>query len=533
MRVGRNKRRNPHHRSSRAESRDGIQLGSRAALDAARAERRLAGLLGLLLLGCATPSPVAPAVVTRREPGLLSTPTPNTLIRQLPSALAVDPLTLVPPPLDFSLKQPEVLTLRNGLQVYLLEDHTAPLVLLRALVPVGGVDDPPEKLGLASVTATLVTQGGAGSRTPDVLDELLEFHAADVSSGAGDEYSTVTLSLRSADLPKLFPVFADLVQRPRFEGPRFDVAAGRFLEGIRRREDRPDGVAARALNKAVFGPGSLLGREATEATVKALTVADVKKLHATTWGAKSARLIITGDFDPKALRPLLERDFASWKGGAPAPRQWAAPAPLVRRVIVVPRKIAQAKVRLGAWGFPRNTPLEFPLRLANTTLGTFGVGRLYKEIRDERGLAYSAFSSVNPGPTTGQFTAGFDTKPEQVAEALDVATRILRELGAGAPMSEAELRTSRDIAINAFAFRFDSAAKIAFERASYDLFGYGQDYLSTWRAKIGGVSAAEASEAARQFDAGLQIIVVGPVDKLGDLARFGPVSTITDVEQFR
>ncbi|MDP1824710.1 MAG: pitrilysin family protein [Archangium sp.] len=475
---------------------------------------------------------MAPAVVTRREPGLLSAPTPNTLIRQLPAALDVDPVAIKPPPLEFSLKQPEVLTLPNGLQVYLLEDHTAPLVLLRALVPVGGVDDPAAKLGLASVTATLVTESGAGTRTPEVLDELLEFHAADVSSGAGDEYSTVTLSLRSVDLAKLFPVFADLVQRPRFEAARFDVATGRFLEGIRRREDRPDGVAARALNKAVFGPTSPLGREATEATVKAITVADVKKLHASTWGAKSTRLIVTGDFDPKALRALLEQEFAGWKGGAPPPRQWPAPPPLVRRVIVVPRKIAQAKVRLGAWGFPRNTPLEFPLRLANTTLGTFGVGRLYKEIRDERGLAYSAYSSVNPGPTTGQFTAGFDTKPEQVVEALEVATRILHDLGTGAPMSEAELRTSSDIATNAFAFRFDSAAKIAFERATYDLFGYPQDYLSTWRAKIGAVGAAQASEAARQFDAGLQIIVVGPVDKLGDLSRFGPVSTITDVEQF-
>lgn len=486
----------------------------------------------LALTACATSTP-PPQVVTRPEPGLDSPPTRSNLIRQLPPALSVDPLTIKPGPLEFALKQPEVIRLSNGLQVYLLEDHAAPLVLLRALVPVGGVDDPPAKLGLSSLTASLVTEGGAGARAPEVLDELLEFHAADVSSGAGDEYSTVTLSVRSGDLAKLFPVFADLVQRPRFDAARFEVAVGRLLETIRRREDRPDGVAARALSKAVFGPTSLLGREATEATVKAVTLADVKRLHASAWGAKSSRLVITGDFDPKVLRPVLEHEFAAWKGGTPTPRQWPGAAPLVRRVIVVPRKIAQAKVRLGAWGFPRHTPREFPLRLANTSLGTFGVGRLYKEIRDERGLAYSAFSAVNPGPTTGLFTAGFDTKPEQVGEALEVATRILREIGTNAPLSEAELRTASDIAINAFAFRFDAASKIAFERASSDLFGYPQDYLSTWRAKIGAVSPAQASEAARQFDVGLQIIVVGPPEKLGDLSRFGPVSTITDVEQFR
>ena len=279
--------------------------------------RLFCALLALLsLTACATSTP-PPQVVTRPEPGLDSPPTRSNLLRQLPPALAVDPLKITPGPLEFALKQPEVITLANGLQVYLLEDHTAPLVLLRALVPVGGVDDPPAKLGLSSLTASLVTEGGAGSRAPAELDELLEFHAADANSGSGDEYSTVTISVRSADLATLFPVFADVVQRPRFDPARFDVAVGRLLEGIRRREDRPDGVAARALNKAVFGPASLLGREATEATVKAVTLADVKKLHASGWGAKSSRLVITGDFDPKVLRPLLEQQFAAWKGGCP------------------------------------------------------------------------------------------------------------------------------------------------------------------------------------------------------------------------
>ena len=495
-----------------------------------RGEGRGGLLLLVLLASCAAPAPV----VTRPEPGLQSTPTRvDSLIRQLPPALAVDPTKLTPPPLDFELKQPEVITLGNGLQVYLLEDHTAPLVLLRALVPVGSVDDPPAKLGLTTLTSALVTDSGAGTRSPEELDELLEFHAADVSSGAGDEYSTVTLSVRSADLSKLFPVFADVVQRPAFDPKRFDVAVNRLLESMRRREDRPDGVASRALAKAVFGSTSMLGREPVEATVKAVTLADVKKQHASTWGAKTTRLIITGDFDAKALRPMLDKEFGGWKGGTPPARAYPPPEKLNRRVIVVPRKVAQAKVRLGTWGFPRNTPLEFPLRLANTSLGTFGVGRLYKEIRDERGLAYSAYSSVGPGPTTGLFTAGFDTKPEQVAEALEVATRILKDVGTTVPLSNDELHVSSDISINTFAFRFDGAAKIAFERATFDLFGYPADYLKTWRQRISAVTAEQASMAARQFDEGLQIIVVGPPEKLGDLSRFGPVSTISDVEQFR
>ena len=120
-----------------------------------------------------------------------------------------------------------------------------------------------------------------------------------------------------------------------------------------------------------------------------------------------------------------------------------------------------------------------------------------------------------------------------MGEALDVATRILADVSTKAPLTAEELRIASDISINAFAFRFDGAAKIAFERASYDLFGYSPDYLKTWRAKLGAVTADQALQAARQLNDGLQIVIVGPPEKMGDLSRFGPVSTITDVEQFR
>ncbi len=484
-------------------------------------------LLLVLVSGCAS------APVTRPQEPLVATPTRVSVVRQLPAELDVDPTKLTPPPLEFELKAPQVVTLPNGLTLYLLEDHTAPLVLLRALLPVGAVDEPAVKLGLTSLLASLLTTGGAGPRTPDALEELLAFHAADLGAGAGDEYTTVQLSLRAADLTTLFPVFADVVQRPRFDEKRFEVAKGRLLEGLRRREDRPESVASRALSKALYGPTSLLGREALESTVNAVTVADVKSLHAATWGATSTRLIVTGDFDTAQVRKLVEQHFGTWKGGTAPHRRWEPPLALQRRVILVPRKVAQAKVRIGTFGYARNSAKEYPLRLANTVLGTFGVGRLYKEIRDEKGLAYSAFSSIGPGPTTGQFTAGFDTKPAQVAEALEAATRILSTIGNTAPLTDAELRTAKDVALNTFAFRFDSAAKVAFERAQFELLGYPRDYLAKWRAQISDVTAAQSSEAAKQLDEGLQIIVVGPPELIGDLSRFGPVSTITDVEQFR
>ena len=490
--------------------------------------RRL--ILCAWLAGCATPK--APEVVTRPQPGLESAPT-RPSHRQLPPALDVDPASLAPKtPLEFALRAPKIVKLKNGLAVYLLEDHTTPLVSLRAMLPVGHVDDPPAKVGLAWMTGMLLTEGGAGPRTPDELDALFEARAADLSSGAGEETTQVSLSLRSDDLALLLPAFADVIQRPRFDEKRFAVIVDRALESVRRREDRPDGVAARALAKAVFGPTHPLAHESTEAGLKSIALADLKKLHASTWGAASVRLVVTGDFQEAATLALLEKEFGGWKGGVAPKRVWPTVAPLQTRVIVVPRKVAQAKIRIGTGGYQRRSEREYPLRLLATSLGTFGVGRLYREIRDERGLAYSASASVSPGPTTGLFTASFDTKPEQVGEALEVALRILKEVGASQPVTPAELTTASDIAVNAFAFRFDAASKVALERATFDLFDYPTDYLAKYREQITAVTPADVTNAAASLT-GLQIVIVGPADKLGDLSRFGPVTTITDVEQFK
>lgn len=493
-------------------------------------------LAGLLLAGCVTVAP-APAVVTRPEPGLAAESTRPTPIgwSELPAALAVDPKQVPIPELTLTVLKPLKTQLPNGLTIYSLEDHAAPLVNVRALIWEGGYDDPDGKVGLADLTTDLVATGGAGPLTADQVDELLEFHAADLSAGAGDEYGTINLSVRSPDLARLFPVFADMLQRPRFQQDRFEIAITRNLEAIRRRVDRPDGLAIRALSKAVFGPTTLLGREATEATVKAIAPADLKAFHQRAFSPRSIALLVSGDFEPTLLTQLIKTYLGGWKGAEKLPRKFPPPLKLERRVILVPKATAQAKIRVGGYGFQRRSPEEYAMRLVNTTLGAFGVGRLYKELRDEKGLAYSAYSTVSPGPTTGMFVAGFDTRPEQVPLAVETALKIFEAEGASAPPGDAELKLAAEMTINSFAFRFDHVAKICFERALFDLFGYPDDYLERYRDNVAKVDRATALEAVKKLTRvdGLQIVIVGPPEKMGDLSRFGPVTTINDVEAFR
>lgn len=488
----------------------------------------------VLLCGCATTAPQGPEVVTRAQPGLESTPTrARAGLPTLPAGLEVDPRTLRAKPLELTIRAPERFELPNGLTVYLVEDHTTPLVLLRALLPFGTADEPADKLGLASLTARLLTSGGAGALGPEAFDALLERHAVDASSGAGDEYSQVAFSVRSQDLARLFPAFADVLRTPRFDAERLTVARGQMLESVRRRDDDPSSVASRALSKAVFGPTHPLAREPLASHLTGLTRADVTRFFAAHQTPRGARLVVTGDFDAAALRALIELHLGAWSGKPPVARTWPSSPPLERRVVFVPREVAQVKIRVGALGFRRATAAEYPLRLVGTTLGGFGVGRLYREVRDARGLAYAAWAQVNPGPTTGLFVAGVDTRPTQVVDALKVALGVLEQVGGAQPVTQAELSTAVEMSLNAFAFRFDTPARVGLERALFDLLGYPPDFLETFRAHMAAVTLDEANAAAAALGRQPQIVVVGPRSLEAALSAFGPVQVVEDVDAFR
>lgn len=498
-------------------------------------------LLALLVTGCATTEEkrdVSPAVP---EAEAKQTAQPAENLHQpigwtpLPKGLEADPTKVNIPKLDFSVVKPEKLQLDNGIQVYLMQDRAVPLVNVRAHLVLGTFDEPADKLGVADALFDLMVSGGAGKLDADALDELLEFHAANAYAGAGEELSSAEINMRSEDVDKLLPVFADMVLRPSLQKDRFQIHISRSIEGVKRRVDSPDGLAWRALRKSFYGPMSVFAREKTEKTLKALTIADVQAFHKRLT-PKGTYLLVTGDFDKEKMLALLKAQFGGWKGGEVPKRDFAAQAPLQKRVILVPKEAAQTKIRIALKGYKRLDPEEYAIRIMTTALGGgIGAGRLYREVRDTYGLAYSAWSGVYPGPTTGLFVAGVDTKPEQTARALEETLKILSGIKGQRPFEKKELQLASDMFLNSFAFRFDEPEKIVREKSTFDFFGYPDDYLDKYRDNIAKVDEKATLAAANRIitENELQIIVVGPPSKMGDLSKFGPVTTISDVEAFK
>lgn len=447
----------------------------------------------------------------------------------LPAPLAVDPASLKFAPLRFEPPEPRIETLPNGLKVYLLPDRSVPLVQLRALVAVGNLDDPPDKVGLAQIAWSALQLGGAGELSADAVDDTLENMAALVGAEADDESSDLGMEVRSADLDKALPLFVDLLRRPRFEQAALSRLLDQGRDAVARRRDDAGHVAQVAFVKAVWGEASPFAREPTLDSLSRIGREDVVALHRAAVVPGATRLVVTGDFEPGAVLEKLKALAADWAPGPGLARKLPRPPPpRGRQVIVVPTSGAQAKVRLGHLGPARHDPREMALRLVDAVLGgNLGPSRLYTDIRDQRGLAYSVDSAIGTGLVRGLVLLSADTKPETAKEVISRCLEQLEAIRGPVPPTEAEIALAREGFVNAYAFRFDTAGRAAYLRASSDLHGYPPDYFRTFRAALQAVTPEQVAEAAREVlePAALQIVVVGDPSRLGDLSEFGPVRT--------
>jgi zinc protease len=484
---------------------------------------RAMGLVAVLTLGCAMsgrPGPEARGAVGYGA---------------LPAGLDRDPARIEVPPLAVEVRAPERLALAPDVWLYLVPDRTVSLVTLQALIPAGRLHDPAQKVGLAGLTFELLAAAGAGELSADALDEQLDALAINASGSAGQEYATVSFDFRSQELPRVAPIFADVVLRPRFDADRVGVAIRRHLESVRRRPDWAATLATRALRKAVYGPDSPLGREPTEQTLQRLEREDLVAFHQAALGQAPLRLMVSGDVDRDEVLALLRPLFKDWRAGPQLPLQVLQPPAVPRRVFLVSKEVAQAKIRLGAVGLARLDPREHATRVMNHALGAgMGAGRLFREIRDRRGLAYTAASSLHPAPGRGLFQLTVDTDPSSAAEAIEAALEILADVAGRAPLTPDEIGFAKDRLLNSFAFRFESAERVALEKAVSDLLGYPDDHLARYSEEVRRVDPAAALEAARAVlrPEALQLVVVGPAGLAGSLERFGPVTILTDVDAF-
>ncbi|PKN11530.1 MAG: insulinase family protein [Deltaproteobacteria bacterium HGW-Deltaproteobacteria-4] len=416
------------------------------------------------------------------------------------------------PPLHFAVPQIEPIILTNGIRVYLKEDHELPLIQLTVMAPGGAINDPAEKAGLASLLAKSLRTAGTGSRSAEEMDIDLEQLAADFSVSADTYALTFDLSLLASDLVGGLDLLQEVLRTPAFEVERLELARKQTLEAIRRQNDHPQAIASRTLLQAIYGDHPL-GRTPTEATVTAISREDLLAAYQGSFSPEKLWIAVSGDFDREQLLAGLEARFASWPAQQPVPQILP---PLVDGnagvVIHGQKDLPQSVVMLGQVGIDKGAPDQHAVRVMNFILGGGGFNsRMMKEIREERGLAYSVYSYFQVGRfLPGPFIAQCETKSSTTIEALKLmlaAMETIREQ----PVRAEELHIAKESLNNSFVFSFANPHEVVTQAMRLDFYDYPDDYLESYRDKVEALSLTDIQQAARDHlqPEQLSIVLIG------------------------
>ena len=394
-------------------------------------------------------------------------------------------------------------TLSNGLQVWIMGVHKVPTVHLELAIRAGTAADPAEKFGLASLTANMVDEG-AGTRSALEIADAVDFLGAALSADAAVDATYVDLHVPVARLADALPLMADVVARPTFPEAELKRLREERLASLLETEDDPEQLIQVAFPRLVFGAKHRYGSAliGTAASLKGLTVADLKAFHAAHYRPANAVLVVAGDVTADTVVPMLERALGGWKGGpATAAASVAggdAPQLTARRVYLIDKPgAAQSQIRIGWVGVPRSTPDYFPLRVLNTILGDAFTSRLNNNLREVHGYAYGAGSRFDMRVSAGTFYAAAGVQTDKTSEALKEFFNELTRIHEPVPADELE-KAKNYLALQ-MPRTFETTRSTANALAQTYVYGLPADYYTTYGGHIRAVTAADVKRVADKY----------------------------------
>ena len=303
-----------------------------------------------------------------------------------PEQIAFEPLDFTPPSAaDFRHVLPD------GTVVYLAESHEFPLIDLSITFKGGASLDSAEIPGLASMTASMLREGGTASLSPEAFDEQLDFLATQASVSAGGTSTTASMNCLKKTFDESLGLFLSMLKEPAFNADRLAVTKARLMAQLEQRNDDASGILGREWRQLLFGAEHFEGSLPTAASVEAITPERLAEMHTRIVHPGNMIVSVSGDFDSAEMLAKLEKAFADWERGEPVADPPVPDHVLTPGLYHIPKDIPQGKVAIGMRSITRDDPDAIPLNVLNDILGGGGfTSRIMRSVRSNEGLAYSA-----------------------------------------------------------------------------------------------------------------------------------------------
>ena len=412
-------------------------------------------------------------------------------------------------------------TMPEGSQVYFVENHDLPMLDVSVDFSAGSARDSREKSGLAAMTNRLLTLGAGAWSEQDVAERLADVGAVLSSRFDQDRAGFVLRTLSSpAEKDAALAVLKADLSVPRFEDAVLSREKARAISDLKDAAIKPEYQGDKAFQAAIYGQHPYALPESGEIeTIAKLTRADLAAFHRQYYVAPNMVIAIMGDVT-RAQAEVLAADLAVSlpKGKAPPPLPPVVVA-AQGRLSVIPHHASQSHLFMGMPGMQRIDPDYFPLLVGNYILGGGGFdSRMLIEIRQKRGLAYSAYSYFSPMQERGPFQIGLQTRRDATDEALKVVHETLRRFMDEGP-TEAELTQAKNNMVGGFPLRLDSNKKILEYLAVIGFYHLPLNWLDTYTKQVAAVTREDIMRAFRERvkpEALFTVIVGGQLGTAGN-----------------
>lgn len=431
--------------------------------------------------------------------------------------------------LKVKLPKAKEATLKNGLRVIVLEGYDqVPTFTMQMVILSGGLSDPIDNRGLADFTADLLREG-TKTRTSREIAEQIESLGATLN--ANSDLSSFTTTITSSGLVQNFDsaldIFADVIRNPVFPKEEVEKYKTRIVSQLQQQRTNPNFLAQERFSQAIYGKHPAGITSPPLESLNKTTTADLTRFHMANYLPNNAILAVVGQVTLKEILPKIEREFGDWKrGDIPKTEIPVVPEQSKTKIYLIDRPgSVQTVLQLGNLGINRTDEDYFALLVMNNILGGGLESRLFKNLREDKGYTYGAYSSFNGSKYRGTFQASSEVRTDvtdgAIKEFLYELKRIREE-----SVPATELENAKRGIIGSFALSLERPDTLLQNIITQKLYGLPVNYWDTYPQKVAAISVKDVQRTAQKYVdlKHLQIVAVGDASQIRDvLKKYGTV----------
>lgn len=419
------------------------------------------------------------------------------------------------------IKFPEIqrAKLKNGLNVMLLERHSAPIVNVALAVDAGFASDAATKAGISTLALDLMDEGTKTRDAFQIVDQL-DSLGASLNTGSSLDMSFVRLQATSANLRPSLGIMADVVLNPSFPADQFAIQKQRRLAQIGQEKAQPNAMALRVLPTVLYGANHAYGKPASgyEKTVETITREDLMKWHADWFKSGSSTIVVTGDVTMTTLLPALEEAFGNWKPGTAPPKNLTTVAKTPgKKIYLIDKPDAPQSTIVAAHVSETSGQAEdLAFEPVIQNFGGMATSRLNRNLRLDKHWSYGTSGGLQSSRGQRTFLVVAPVQTDKTKESIVEVMKEIGDVAGNRPVSGEEFSSIMRNMTSRLPGRFETLSSLESAAISLINLNLPNDYWSRYAGNMRALTEPQLNAAAKKFVRPNEIIwiVVGDLKKV-------------------